>query len=191
MRHHLQIRQLSSSNLYHQLHFSPSSVRLIFLLVSSSFTSFSCLGSSSVKRLSLQHCCNMYIFYAVALVMVPTRELALQVSQISIQISKHLGGVKIMATTGGTNLRDDIMRLDETGKNSVNLTDVLHCPLFNTVPCADQYQTFVSLIYMLACEGQFRVQIIVNRQKQWALTVSCSPHQCMLSSPRLGGSLTW
>jgi len=47
--------------------------------------------------------------------MVPTRELALQVSQISINMSKHLGGVKVMATTGGTNLRDDIMRLDETG----------------------------------------------------------------------------
>uniref|UniRef100_A0A674F1W0 RNA helicase n=1 Tax=Salmo trutta TaxID=8032 RepID=A0A674F1W0_SALTR len=52
--------------------------------------------------------------YIQAIVMVPTRELALQVSQISIQISKHLGGVKVMATTGGTNLRDDIMRLDET-----------------------------------------------------------------------------
>lgn len=50
-----------------------------------------------------------------AIVLVPTRELALQVSQISIQLSKHLGGVKVMATTGGTNLRDDIMRLDETG----------------------------------------------------------------------------
>lgn len=49
------------------------------------------------------------------MVMVPTRELALQVSQISIQVSKHMGGVKVMATTGGTNLRDDIMRLDETG----------------------------------------------------------------------------
>ncbi|XP_026867356.1 probable ATP-dependent RNA helicase ddx6 isoform X2 [Electrophorus electricus] len=49
-----------------------------------------------------------------AIVMVPTRELALQVSQITIQLSKHLGGVKVMATTGGTNLRDDIMRLDET-----------------------------------------------------------------------------
>uniref|UniRef100_A0A3Q3JJB7 RNA helicase n=1 Tax=Monopterus albus TaxID=43700 RepID=A0A3Q3JJB7_MONAL len=49
-----------------------------------------------------------------AIVMVPTRELALQVSQICIQISKHLGGVKVMATTGGTILRDDIMRLDET-----------------------------------------------------------------------------
>lgn len=53
--------------------------------------------------------------FPAAIVMVPTRELALQVSQISIQISKHLGGVKVMATTGGTNLRDDIMRLDETG----------------------------------------------------------------------------
>lgn len=52
--------------------------------------------------------------------MVPTRELALQVSQICIQISKHLGGVKVMATTGGTNLRDDIMRLDETGKNPLH-----------------------------------------------------------------------
>uniref|UniRef100_A0A8C5HM76 RNA helicase n=1 Tax=Gouania willdenowi TaxID=441366 RepID=A0A8C5HM76_GOUWI len=52
--------------------------------------------------------------YIQAVVMVPTRELALQVSQIAIQISKHLGGVKVMATTGGTNLRDDIMRLDET-----------------------------------------------------------------------------
>lgn len=53
-----------------------------------------------------------------AIVMVPTRELALQMSQICIQLSKHLGGVKVMATTGGTNLRDDIMRLDETGKDS-------------------------------------------------------------------------
>ncbi|KTG41616.1 hypothetical protein cypCar_00000740 [Cyprinus carpio] len=49
-----------------------------------------------------------------AIVLVPTRELALQVSQISINMSKHLGGVKVMATTGGTSLRDDIMRLDET-----------------------------------------------------------------------------
>ncbi|KAL8565814.1 putative ATP-dependent RNA helicase me31b [Nucella lapillus] len=45
-----------------------------------------------------------------ALVMVPTRELALQTSQICIELSKHLG-VKCMVTTGGTNLKDDIMRL--------------------------------------------------------------------------------
>lgn len=53
------------------------------------------------------------------MVIVPTRELALQVSQICIQVSKHMGGAKVMATTGGTNLRDDIMRLDDTGREWV------------------------------------------------------------------------
>lgn len=47
-----------------------------------------------------------------ALVMVPTRELALQTSQIFIELAKHFG-VKVMVTTGGTNLRDDIMRIYE------------------------------------------------------------------------------
>lgn len=45
-----------------------------------------------------------------ALVMVPTRELALQTSQICIELAKHLG-TKVMVTTGGTNLKDDIMRI--------------------------------------------------------------------------------
>lgn len=54
---------------------------------------------------------------SLAIVMVPTRELALQVSQICINMSRHMGGVKVMATTGGTNLKDDIMRLDETGES--------------------------------------------------------------------------
>lgn len=47
-----------------------------------------------------------------ALCVVPTRELALQTSQILIELSKHLGA-KVMVTTGGTNLKDDIMRLYE------------------------------------------------------------------------------
>lgn len=45
-----------------------------------------------------------------ALIMVPTRELALQTSQICIELSKHTG-CKVMVTTGGTNLKEDIMRL--------------------------------------------------------------------------------
>ncbi|GLH02223.1 Putative ATP-dependent RNA helicase me31b [Gryllus bimaculatus] len=45
-----------------------------------------------------------------ALVIVPTRELALQTSQICIELAKHMQ-VKVMVTTGGTNLRDDIMRI--------------------------------------------------------------------------------
>lgn len=44
------------------------------------------------------------------MIIVPTRELALQTSQICIELSKHLG-CKVMVTTGGTNLKDDIMRL--------------------------------------------------------------------------------
>uniref|UniRef100_A0A158R596 RNA helicase n=1 Tax=Syphacia muris TaxID=451379 RepID=A0A158R596_9BILA len=46
-----------------------------------------------------------------ALIIVPTRELALQTSQICIELSKHLK-LKVMVTTGGTDLRDDIMRLN-------------------------------------------------------------------------------
>lgn len=45
-----------------------------------------------------------------ALIIVPTRELALQTSQICIELAKHLE-VRVMVTTGGTNLRDDIMRI--------------------------------------------------------------------------------
>jgi ATP-dependent RNA helicase DDX6/DHH1 len=45
-----------------------------------------------------------------ALIIVPTRELALQTSQICIELSKHIG-CKVMVTTGGTNLKDDILRL--------------------------------------------------------------------------------
>ena len=46
------------------------------------------------------------------MIIVPTRELALQTSQIAIELSKHLG-IRVMVTTGGTNLKDDIMRLLE------------------------------------------------------------------------------
>ena len=42
--------------------------------------------------------------------LVPTRELALQTSAIVKEIGKHMK-IEVMVTTGGTNLRDDIMRL--------------------------------------------------------------------------------
>lgn len=45
-----------------------------------------------------------------ALIVVPTRELALQTSQICMELSKYMGA-KVMVTTGGTNLKDDIMRI--------------------------------------------------------------------------------
>uniref|UniRef100_A0A915CRQ1 RNA helicase n=1 Tax=Ditylenchus dipsaci TaxID=166011 RepID=A0A915CRQ1_9BILA len=48
-----------------------------------------------------------------AMIIVPTRELALQTSQVCVELSKHLK-LKIMVTTGGTDLRDDILRLNGT-----------------------------------------------------------------------------
>lgn len=45
-----------------------------------------------------------------ALVIVPTRELALQTSQLCKELGKHLK-IQVMVSTGGTNLRDDILRL--------------------------------------------------------------------------------
>lgn len=56
----------------------------------------------------------------LGLIMVPTRELALQTSQICKELSKHLG-IKVMVTTGGTNLRDDIMRLYEPGQHHITV----------------------------------------------------------------------
>lgn len=43
----------------------------------------------------------------------PTRELALQTAQVIKELGKYLA-VEIMVTTGGTSLKDDIMRLYQT-----------------------------------------------------------------------------
>jgi len=48
-----------------------------------------------------------------ALIVVPTRELALQVSSVVKELGNHMG-VQCMVTTGGTGLREDIMRLYNT-----------------------------------------------------------------------------
>ncbi|KPA85895.1 putative ATP-dependent DEAD-box RNA helicase [Leptomonas pyrrhocoris] len=49
--------------------------------------------------------------YVQALLMVPTRELALQTAQVTKELGKHIPGLEVMVTTGGTTLRDDILRL--------------------------------------------------------------------------------
>ena len=48
--------------------------------------------------------------YVQSLILVPTRELALQTSATIREIGKYLN-VQCMITTGGTNLKDDIYRL--------------------------------------------------------------------------------
>ncbi|GAA5878470.1 hypothetical protein JCM16303_002094 [Sporobolomyces ruberrimus] len=76
-----------------------------------------------------------------ALLLVPTRELALQTSQVCKTLGKHTGA-QVMVTTGGTTLRDDIMRLGETVHILVGtpgrildlagkgIADLSACPMF-------------------------------------------------------------
>jgi ATP-dependent RNA helicase DDX6/DHH1 len=49
----------------------------------------------------------------VVLILVPTRELALQTSQVCKELGKYLN-VQVMVSTGGTSLKDDIMRMYST-----------------------------------------------------------------------------
>jgi hypothetical protein len=53
-----------------------------------------------------------------------SRELALQTSAICMALGKHLG-TKVMVSTGGTDLREDIMRLQQTGKGTSSVTLLL------------------------------------------------------------------
>lgn len=76
-----------------------------------------------------------------ALILVPTRELALQTSQVVRTLGKHLG-IQCMVTTGGTLLRDDILRLNDPVHVLVGtpgrvldlasraVADFSECPLF-------------------------------------------------------------
>lgn len=50
------------------------------------------------------------LFCHAVVILVPTRELALQTSQVCKELGKHLE-IQIMVTTGGTSLKDYIMRL--------------------------------------------------------------------------------
>jgi len=46
-----------------------------------------------------------------ALILVPTRELAMQTAHVAKELGKQMPQLQIMHTTGGTTLRDDILRL--------------------------------------------------------------------------------
>ena len=53
-------------------------------------------------------------YFTAAVVLVPARELALQTAQVCKELGKHLN-VQVVVVTGGTVLRDDILRLQQTG----------------------------------------------------------------------------
>jgi ATP-dependent RNA helicase DDX6/DHH1 len=56
----------------------------------------------------------LFCFCIKAIILVPARELALQTAQVCKELGKYLD-VQVIVTTGGTELREDIMRLRQTG----------------------------------------------------------------------------
>jgi ATP-dependent RNA helicase DDX6/DHH1 len=62
---------------------------------------------------ALAHTILTILSLSVALILVPTRELALQTASVCKELGKHLK-VEVMVTTGGTVLTQDIMRLYTT-----------------------------------------------------------------------------
>jgi ATP-dependent RNA helicase DDX6/DHH1 len=55
--------------------------------------------------------CDPTLNHIQSLILVPTRELALQTAQVCKELAKHMEGTQVMTSTGGTSLKDDIMRL--------------------------------------------------------------------------------
>lgn len=67
-------------------------------------------GKTAAFIIPLLEKCNTAKRYIQGLILVPTRELALQTSSVVKEIGKRME-VQCMVSTGGTSLRDDIMRL--------------------------------------------------------------------------------
>ena len=70
-------------------------------------------GKTAAFVVPLLEKCNNALGNIQALVLVPTRELALQTSAVIKELSKHMD-VECMVSTGGTSIKDDIFRLYKT-----------------------------------------------------------------------------
>jgi ATP-dependent RNA helicase DDX6/DHH1 len=67
-------------------------------------------GKTAAFVIPMLEKCNTQVNAIQGLILVPTRELALQTSAIVKDLGKHMN-VQCMVSTGGTSLREDIMRL--------------------------------------------------------------------------------
>lgn len=67
-------------------------------------------GKTAAFSIPLLEKCNTQRKVIQGLILVPTRELALQTSALIKDLGKHMN-IQCMVSTGGTSLRDDIMRL--------------------------------------------------------------------------------
>jgi len=67
-------------------------------------------GKTGAFAIPCLHRCDPKLPHTQLLILLPTRELALQTANVLKQLSKYLN-LEIVTSTGGTNLKDDIIRL--------------------------------------------------------------------------------
>ncbi|AQK53937.1 Putative DEAD-box ATP-dependent RNA helicase family protein [Zea mays] len=100
-------------------------------------------------------------------ILVPTRELALQTSQVCKELGKHLK-IQVMVTTGGTSLKDDIVRLYQpvhlivgTPGRILDLTKKGVCILKDcSMLIMDELQINQSIIF---CNSVNRVELLAKK----------------------------
>ena len=68
-------------------------------------------GKTSAFLIPALHTVEPEKTHIQVLVLVPTRELALQTSYVCKKLGKYINGLEVMVTTGGTSLQNDIIRM--------------------------------------------------------------------------------
>lgn len=119
------------------------------------------------------------------MLLVPTRELALQTSQVCKELGKHMG-VDVMVTTGGTSLRDDIMRLHNTVHIVVatpgRVLDLAGKGVCKLGKCTVLVMDEVSFLQPFCCAGSLLFVSLFVAECIIVFLLSCRLTSCFLPS---------
>lgn len=107
-----------------------------------------------------------------SLILVPTRELALQVSQVTKSLSKYIRNIKITVITGGTGLKEDIIRMYQSIHVLIGtprrILDILMNTIFKSLDCKmlvlDEADKLLSNEFFKVVEEITKVFLHKNRQ---------------------------
>lgn len=129
-------------------------------------------GKTGAYLIPLLERVDLSVNTASALVLVPTRELALQTAQVCKKLGKHIEGLEVMVTTGGTSLRDDIVRLHQpvhiliaTPGRVLDLADKKVCKLERCKSVIlDEADKLLSQEFTVVVEQLLRNHLPSNRQ---------------------------
>ena len=121
--------------------------------------------------------CNTTKNAIQGLILVPTRELALQTSSVVKEIGKHMN-VQCMVSTGGTSLREDIMRLYNEVRGGGRASE--KCVMHVTYPCrvGIQQKSFAASRHHAGAHRRRNTGPCVRSCKQECVQLEAMLHRC-------------